>query len=329
MLNNLKNILARYEYNLLLKIWGACSLIFLIMSVIMTPAAEFNLRQIINASQENYDFVFITLNRYHTNSFFFVGNSMELVTENGRRLNSEILMQSNLSEYNDGGFRQYTRILASYEIAISANLARRTNLNIGDYLIVRYPAFQEDMSIVVADIFNDAFGIRRPHEDGSVAIIGYIPLVAENTREFVSFVDESVVIGEDFVFFTQNQWMSEMVEKIRDLWIETITTLFIPIILLCLVQLFACLFFVVGSCSIYYHRLLLLGRRVFLVRNEIRIDCITVTLPIVFVSLFVNAAVVGFRFGSLFSFATVALLLFQCLTVVLSYRICLWKVSLK
>lgn len=329
MLSNLKVILQKYEYSLLLKIWGACSVIFLVAGIIITPAAEFTLRQIINTQQDNYDFVFITMNKFHTNSFFFVGNSMEMTAENGQRLNSEILMQSNFSNYNEDGFRGHTRVLASNEAAISVNLARRANLSIGDYLTVRYPASQEDIYVVVVDYFGDAFGIRRPHEEGSVIIIGYIPLVAENTRDFISFVDESVVLGDDFVYFVQNQWMLEISEKMRGLWTQTITNLFIPIILMSLLQLIACVIFVVWNCMSYYHRLLLNGRRISLVKNEIRIDCIIVALPIIFVSLLVNATIVYFRFGSVFSLVSAVLLIFQCFTVILSYQLCLRKIALK
>ena len=299
------------------------------MGIIFLPAAEYNIKQLYFMIRENYAYVILTPHGYHSNCFYYVGSSMSLFSDEGRRLQAEVLMQSNDSGYNEYSFRRYTRRLSSYEIAISRNLAMRNRLILGDFVVVSYPAFPEDVRFVIADIFSDAFGIIRPHSSGGVAIIGNNQIVAENTPLFISFVGDDVMMGNDFIFFIQNQGIIDISEMIRDLSMSIFTGFAIPILIMCIIQLIICSFFILGNSASYYHRLLLFGRCLMSIKNEIRIDCIVVSLPIALATLVANLVTIRIALGYSFSHSALLLILLQCLTVIVSYRIILKKIAPK
>ena len=322
-------IVKRYEYKLLVQIWSVCVLIFTVMSIIVNlvpPESEFTVNQLINATQENYGHIIFTTHRYHTNCLYYAGNSVRLYAESGTNLQVEVLMQSNESIYDEYSFRRFTDILNSGEIAISRNIAVRNNLRIGDKITISYPAFYNDIQVVITDFFDDAFGIRRPHLNNGVAIMGYDHLIAENTHMFVSFVSYETILGDDFIFFTQNQGIIEMSEKIRLLWLDIVFAIVIPIVILCAIQLFACFFFVVKSCASYYNRHIMLGRRTASLKNEVRVDCLMIYLPIAVIAFLINTVVVRITLGHIFSYTALILFIFQCLTVFSSYRLTLRKI---
>jgi len=91
---NFKAIVKGYEYIFLLKLWGICILIFSFMCIIISLGSEYNLKQLNHSLRENYDNIFFTTHRYHSNYFFHVGNSMDLFNNNGYKLQCEVLMQS-------------------------------------------------------------------------------------------------------------------------------------------------------------------------------------------------------------------------------------------
>jgi len=128
-------------------------------------------------------------------------------------------------------------------------------------------------------------------------------------------------MGSEHAFFTQKEGRIDVIENINKLWITILTSLVIPIIILCITQFVACHIFIVEKCASYYKRHLLLGRRVSYIKNEIRIDCTVISLPVALIAFLINTVTVRITLGYTLSFSAIYLFIFQCLIFILSCKI--------
>jgi len=320
------DIINKYEYKLLLKLWCGCVLLFGVMGIIVSPVAEFTLKQLNNSLRDNYDYIFFTAHEYKSNNFYYVGNTMDIITSNGNKLQVEIIMQSDKSTYDELSFRQYTNILLADEVAISKNLALKNRLKIGDSIAISYPAFLNEIKVTVIEIFDEAFGLMRPHSKNNVVILGYNPLIAKNTSVFVSFVSDEAV-NNDYVYFTQNLKMIDVRDNTKTTAANTVTSLIMPIIILCFIQLFTCYIFTVRICASYYHGNLMFGRCVQLIKKEITIDCFVIYLPVALIALLINTFVIKISFGYVSNVSSMCLFISQYLTAILTRDLLLKRIN--
>jgi hypothetical protein len=254
---------------------------------------------------------------------------MDLFSDNGYKLQCEVLMQSDKAIYNEYSFSRYTNTLSSDEIAISKNLAIKYGLKIGDYIIITYPAFSNEIRVEIVDFIDAVYGISRVYSQNGVVILGYNHVIAENTNIFICFISDEATKGSEHAFFTQNQGRVDVVENTNKLWIAIITSLIIPIIILCIVQFVVCYIFIAEKCASYYKRHLLLGRRISSIKNEVKIDCVMIFLPIALIAFLINTITVRITLGYVLSFSAIYLFIFQFLIFILSCKIISNKIARK
>ena len=140
---------------------------------------------------------------------------------------------------------------------------------------------------------------------------------------------DEATMGSEHAFFTQHQGRIDVVENINKLWITIIIWLIIPIIILCVTQFAVCYIFIVEKCASYYKMHLLLGRRISSIKNEIKIDCVMISLPTALTAFLINTITVRITLGYVLSFSAIYLFIFQCLIFILSCKIISNKVVCK
>ena len=176
----------------LLLLYIILSLVFIFL---LSLSVSKDIIQLNSLLKSGYDYSVTSHNPTLENDYLYFDAGIEftLSVDSKTSMNADIIMQSNVSIYNDLVYWNADPLSTS-GIAISNNLAKKNSLQLGDKLYSKHIVNGEQCKYTIEQIIPDALYVRQKSTSSNgIIIMGYDARYVENiTHKYIFFTNDSI-----------------------------------------------------------------------------------------------------------------------------------------
>lgn len=299
------------------------SLLFVFVNVLIAMSTDDHLVEFNALSHSSYELSAITHKSVEKDDYyqFNAGISFAVSAESKTRLNADVVMRSNNSEYTNSVYWNAGPLNAD-EVAISKGLAKRYGLSAEDKLYSKHGVDGKIHEYTVNQILPDAIRVRNSKENNynnGIIVMGYDKQYVDNLshswivftdRSFEDLASDKAVMPESIIYRDD-----EIFGAARDILPYLLLWILLSIIAIVLLNVF-----ISKSISYIFRRLALLGYK----KHELNYAFRKVTCGSGFVVI-VMASLLSALIFYVLSLCSIGYVLLCCTSLVAA--IALWIVS--